>query len=131
MAWQIHGVMKEAQDLDHVTVRRPSDAEQDEMTTLAALAGDVKRENSFQDVIPLPRAHDGRAGSQIIQRCRNSFSVDARLHIAELVHRPAQDFLEVSLGGRRQTNRPVARPCAHFARVARFPPITLSAMVVK
>ncbi len=48
MAWQIHGVMKEAQDLDHVTVRHPSDAEQNEMTTLAALAGDVKREIPFR-----------------------------------------------------------------------------------
>jgi hypothetical protein len=46
MALQIHGVMKDAQDLDHVAVRRTPDAEHDEMTPLAALAGDVKREKS-------------------------------------------------------------------------------------
>ena len=131
MTLQIHGVMKEAQDLDHVTVRRPSDAEHDEMTPLAALAGDVQCENSLQDVVPLFCTDDGRAGSQIIQRRGNCSSVDASLRFAELVHRPAQDFLEVGLGGSRQSNRPAARPCAHFARVAGFPPITLSAMAVK
>jgi hypothetical protein len=31
-----------------------------------------------------------------------------------LIHRPAQDFPEIGLSGRRQADRPVARPCAHF-----------------
>jgi hypothetical protein len=42
-----------------------------------------------------------------------------------------QDFLEVGLGGRRQVDRPATRPCAHFERVAGFPPIALSAIAVK
>ncbi|MCL4775563.1 MAG: hypothetical protein KJZ98_16615, partial [Burkholderiaceae bacterium] len=44
MALQIQYVMKQAQDLDHVAVRRPCDAEHDEMTPSAALAGDVQRD---------------------------------------------------------------------------------------
>ena len=131
MALQIHGVMKEAQDLDHVAVGCPSDAEHDEMKPLAGLAGDVQCENSLQNVVPLFCTDDGRAGSQIIQRRGNCSSVAASLRFAELVHRPAQYFLEAGLGGRRQSNRPATRPCAHFARVAGFPPITLSAMAVK
>ena len=131
MALQIHGVMKEAQDLDHVVVRSAPDAEYDEMAPLAALAGDVKCENSLQDVVSFFRTDDGRTGSQIIQRRRKRFGVGARLRFTELIHRPAQEFLEVGLGGRRQADRPAARPCAHFARVAGFPPIALSAMAVK
>jgi len=131
MALQIHGVMKEAQDLDHFVIRSTPDAEHHKMTPLAALAGDVKRENSLQDVVSLFRTDDGRAGSQIIQRRRKRFGVDSRLRFTELIHRPAQDFLEVGLGGRRQADRPAARPCAHFERVAGFPPIALSAIAVK
>ena len=62
MALQFHGVMKEAQDLDHVTVRRTPDAEHDEMATLAALRGDVKREKPLQDVVPLFCTDGGRTG---------------------------------------------------------------------
>jgi len=131
MALQIHGVVKEAQDFDHLAVRSAPDAEHDEMTPLAALAGDVKRENALQDVISLSCTDDCRTGGQIIQRRRNCFGVDARLCFAELVHRPAQDFLEVGLGGRRQADRPATRPSAHFERVAGFPPIALSAIAVK
>lgn len=36
MALQLHGVMKEAQDLDHVAVRSTPDSEHDEMTSLAS-----------------------------------------------------------------------------------------------
>lgn len=132
MALQIHGVMKEAQDLDHVTVRRAPDAEHDEMATFAALAGDVKREKPLQDVVPLFCTDDGRTGGQIIQRRRKRFGVDARLRIAEFGHCPAQNFLEVDFGGRRQPDRPGARSCAHFLRVAGgFAAIALSAIAVK
>ena len=102
-----------------------------DLTPFAALAGDVKRENALEDVSPLSCADDCRSGSQIIQRRRNRFGVDARLCFAELVRRPAQDFLKVGLGGRRQVDRPAARRCAHFERVAGFPPIALSAIAVK
>jgi hypothetical protein len=44
MALQIHGVMKDAQYLDHISVRCTPDPEHNEMTPLTALAGDVKRE---------------------------------------------------------------------------------------
>ena len=44
----------------------------------AALAGDVKREKPLQDVDSLLRTHDGRAGSQIIERRRKRSGVDAR-----------------------------------------------------
>jgi len=128
MTLQIHGVMKEAQDLDRVAVRSAPEAEHDEMTPLAR---DVKREEPPQDVVPLFRTRYGRADSQLIERRRNRFGVDARLCVAELSHRPAQDFLEVGRGGRRQAHRPAARPCAHFERVAGFPPIALSASAVK
>lgn len=131
MALQIHGVVKEAQDFDHLAVRSAPDAEKDEMTPFAALAGDVKRGNALQDVISLSCADDCRTGGQIIQRRRNRSGVDARLCFAELVHRPAQDFLEVGLGDRRQADRPSACSNTHFERVAGFPPIALSAMAVK
>ena len=42
MALQIHRVMKQAQDLDHVTVLIMSDPEHDEMTPFAPLASDMK-----------------------------------------------------------------------------------------
>ena len=50
---QIHGVMKKAQKIDHVVVRSLPYAKHDEMTPPAALAGDVKREKSLQDVVSL------------------------------------------------------------------------------
>jgi hypothetical protein len=53
------------------------------------------------------------------------------LCFAESAHRPAQDVLEVGLGGRCQADHPAARPGAHFERVADFPPIALSAIAVK
>ena len=43
MALQIHGVMKKAQDLDHLAALVMSNPEHDEMTPFAALASDVKR----------------------------------------------------------------------------------------
>ena len=46
MARQIHAVMKEAQDLDHVVVRPMPEAEHLNMTPLA---GDVQREKPLQD----------------------------------------------------------------------------------
>ena len=131
MALQIHRIMKESQDLDHVVVLSTPDAKHYKMPSLAALAGDVKRENPLEDVVPLFRTRDGRADSQIVQRRRDRFGVDARLGFAELVHRPAQDRLEVGLGGGRQADRPAARACSHFERVAGFPPIAFSAIAVK
>lgn len=44
MALQVHGVVKEAQDFDHLAIRSAPDAEHDEMTPFVALSGDVKRE---------------------------------------------------------------------------------------
>ena len=43
MALQIHGVMKKAQDLDHLAALLMSNPEHDKMTPFAALASDVKR----------------------------------------------------------------------------------------
>ena len=131
MALQIHRIVKEAQDLDHVVVRSTPDAEHYKMTPLASLAGNEKRENSLEDIVPLFRTNDGRAGSEIIERRGNCSSVDTRLRCAELGRCPTQDYLEVGLGGRRQADRPDARPCAHFGRVTGFPPIALSAIAVK
>ena len=131
MALQIHGVMKEAQDLDHVVVRCGPDAEHHKMTPPSVIASDVNGKNPLEDGVSPYRTDDGRAGGQIIQRRGKRFGVDARLPIAEWVHCPAQDFLEVGLGGRRQADRPAARPCAHLERVAGFPPTALSAIAVK
>ena len=131
MALQIHRIMKESQDLDHVVVLSTPDAEHDEMTPLATLAGDMKRENPLENIVPLFCTHGGRAGGQVIQRRSKRFGVDARLGCAELVHRPAQDCPEVGPGGGRQADRPAARPCAHLERVAGFPPTALSAIAVK
>ena len=46
MSLQIHGVMKKAQDLDHVAVPVTPDAEHYEVTPFVVLAGDMKREES-------------------------------------------------------------------------------------
>ena len=131
MSRQIHGVMKEAQHIDHVTVRLAPDAKHDDMTPFAARAGDVKGKDPLENIVPLSCARRSRAGGQGIQRCNNRFGVNMRLHVAELVDCPEQDVLKVNLGGRRQADPPPARSFAHFERVAGFRPIALSAMSVK
>lgn len=40
--------MKQAEDLDHIAVRCTHDAERHEITPLAALTGEVKRESPFR-----------------------------------------------------------------------------------
>jgi hypothetical protein len=67
---QIHGIMKEKQDLDCVTVRLSPDAEHDEMTPIATLAGDMKREKVLANIVPLFCTRGGRAAGQVIQRRR-------------------------------------------------------------
>lgn len=131
MALKIQGVVKEAKDFDLPAVLGASDTEHDEMTPLASLAGDVQRANTPQDVISLTHTRDCRPARQISQRRRNRLGVDARLRFAELIYCPAQDFLEIGLGGRCQMSRPTAHPCAHFLRTTDFPPIAFSAMAVK
>ena len=132
MTLQIHGVMKKAQDLDHLSVPDTPDAEQDEVTPFAVLAGDMKREESLGNVVALSCADDRRAGGQVAQCRREGFGVDTRLRFAESRHRPAQDLPEVGLRGRSQADRPTARPCAHFERVAAgFPAIASVAIAVK
>lgn len=132
MALQIHRVVKESQDLDHLAALIMSSPEHDEMSPLASLASDMKRGYSLGDVAAFPCTRDGRAGGQIVQRNRERLGMDARLRLAKLHRRPAQDFLEVGLGGCRQADRPAGHPCRRFERVpAAFPAIAPLAIAVK
>jgi len=87
------------------------------------LAGGVQREQPLQDVVSPFCTHDGRAGSEIIERRRNRFGVDARFCFAdarfcfaELGHLPAQPSFLRSRLRRRPSGGPSIRVAARSLR---------------
>ena len=77
MALKIHRLMKEAKDLDHIEAVFMSDPKHDEMTPFAALASDMKREESLGDILAFSCTREGRAGGQGFQCGREGFGICA------------------------------------------------------
>ena len=130
MARQIHCVMKEAKNLDHLAAVFMPDPKHDEMAPLALLASDVKRAEPLGDFVAFSRPRDARASSQGFQCGREGFGIGARLCFAELGQRPAQDFPKVGLRTCRQAHSPALPRPAHFDRTRETLPATASSAIV-
>ncbi len=68
MAPEIHGLMKDAQDVDYVPSLIPPGPEQDEMTSFVTLPGNMERGQFPGNVAAFSCTRDSRPGGQILQR---------------------------------------------------------------
>lgn len=109
MARQVHGVMKQPQDFDHLTPLVLTDAKHHEVTPLAATASDMQREDSLGDIVTDLGAENRRARGQRLQCRGERVGIDPRLRLAEPSRRPVQDVLEIGLRCGRQADWPRAR----------------------
>lgn len=132
MTWEVHGVMQQSQNLDKRTILICADSKHYKMTPFTAAASDMQREQSFGNVITGFCPGNSRASGQSLQRRRQGLGIDARLCLAELHGGPAQDVLEIGLGGGGETGPPGGLPCGHLASFPdRAPAIALSANVAR
>lgn len=79
MPGQVHAVMKEAQDVNHVAILSGLDSEQDEMLTLAPVPRKVKRPNVAANFLPFRNPVNGRTGAKGFQRRWQGVGINPRL----------------------------------------------------
>ena len=68
MPFQIHAVMQQPQNVDHLVIVSAGDSEHDEMSPLAPVPRNMKRPDGATDFRPLLDTGDWRAGSPGLQR---------------------------------------------------------------
>jgi hypothetical protein len=111
VARQVHGVVKDAKNLDHTTRRGAID---DEMPSATAPMCDVKRSQARHNLIARNTVEDVGAGFQRLDSLEQRLSIDVDLPLAEFVLGASQDEDEISLGLFAETNAP--------ARLRQFDP---------
>ena len=106
MTLQIHGIVKQPQDIDGCLSFDIDCPEQYKVTAFTSVACYVKGQNPWSDVTAYSGARDSRTGRQVFQGSGERIGVDACLPLAKVSQRPAQNFAIVRLGACRQTNAP-------------------------
>ena len=106
MTLQIHGIVKQPQDIDgclSFDIDRPK---QYKVAAFSPVASYVEGQHPRSDVTAFFGAWDGWTGRQVFQGSGEGIGVDACLPLAKVSQRPAQNFAIVRLGACRQTNAP-------------------------
>ncbi len=114
MTREIHRVVEDAEDLDHVFVAVGASAKHDQVPALAARSGDMEGGDARAQVLPNAYTRDARARCQRRDCAHQSRCVGAGLPGTELLDGPDENVLEVRLGGPSQADRPTDRPSRHF-----------------
>lgn len=104
---QIHAVVKQSEHFDDQSVRGWGNPEDDEVSSLAPVAGDVQGMDVRADVLTEPRSDHIGALCQILQCAVQGLGIGSGLGPPEILDGPAQDGLVV-LSGR------IGNPCQMF-----------------
>ena len=106
MAWQVHGIVKNSQDVDYFMAPIAPCTEHDDVSAFATLACNMQGEQSPGNIVSRFYADDFRASSQRLQCLGKRLCVNACLGFAKLLQRPVENSLNIRLSRRRKTDRP-------------------------
>ena len=95
MLGQIHAVMKQADDIDGLTVRHPEDHQ---MAAFSAQSCDMQCPNTQPDIVADFAAHNVGTIGQRLQCKRQRFKVLIRLKCTELIIRPNKRIQQIEFG---------------------------------
>ena len=107
MTLQIHGIVKQPQDIDGFFSLGATHPNHHEVTAFASLTGDVKSQNTFADVITFFGSVDHRTGRQVFQGRGECIGIGECLRLTKMVQCPAQNFTIVRPGAGGEANCPV------------------------
>jgi hypothetical protein len=116
MTREIHRVVENSEDLDHVFIAVGANAKHDQMPALPARPGNVQRSDVGTEILASARARHARARRQRRDRPHQGHCVDAGLPGTEVLDGPDEDVLEVRFRGPSQADRPAGGPPRHFRR---------------
>ncbi len=118
MARQIHAVVKQPEYFDHRSVRCWCNLEDDEVSSLAPVAGDVQGMDARTDFLAQSNTGQGRALRKILQGTAQGFGIGSGLGAAKVFDGPAQYGLVVLSGRLGKTYGSAARHAQPMASAA-------------